>query len=91
MTPGPWGVVPATEEAEAASVISKSDDDIWYGATIVEVECGDIEQTNSNAHLIAAAPDMLDALQYAYDRLGNSENEAWRRIAAAIKKARGTV
>ncbi len=43
----------------------------------------------ANAILIAAAPTMLEALRFAYDRLGIADVEAWDRIRDAIKEATG--
>lgn len=40
----------------------------------------------SDARLISAAPNMLEALQYADDRLG-TDSEIWQKVRAAIAKA----
>jgi hypothetical protein len=65
---------------------------------VAMIECDDNtvdEQTvMANARLIAAAPDLLDALELARDRLEvcnheGEEDEALAQIGAAIAKAKG--
>lgn len=92
-TPGPWKfkVVEDTGsflgckrlDGGGSTVIDLSDE--WIGYP----ECGqDLQMTISkdDAHLIAAAPDMLEVLE----TIMNIGDKACRDIArAAIKKARG--
>jgi hypothetical protein len=63
------------------------------------VDCDDETVSESdheaNARLIAAAPDLLDALELARDRLEvcnheGEEDEALAQIGAAIAKAKGS-
>ena len=93
-TPGPW--------------IVDTDYIIQDGGTSDENTIsivGDQEEWKANAHLIAAAPEMLDALeaakqfiqngiQYGYINMpdkdcGDSALETPAKIEAAIQKARG--
>mgnify|MGYP000990437160 CR=1 FL=1 len=93
-TPGPW--------------IVDTDYIIQDGGTSDENTIsivGDQEEWKANAHLIAAAPELLDALdeaqqfilngiQYGYINMpdkdcGDSALETPAKIEAAIKKARG--
>ena len=62
------------------------------------IDCDDETVSESdheaNARLIMAAPDLLDALEFARDRLEvcnheGEEDEALAQIAAAIAKAKG--
>ena len=96
-TPGPWVVI-ADESAAQVKGFPCIESD---GYTVVGLEgmYGDIETDFANARLIAAAPDMLEALQAAQsmhqrycDRVGAADG--WARdlkaiIDAAITKATG--
>lgn len=57
-----------------------------------------LDEQDANAHLIAAAPDMLDALERAYQKLSfwmdddkwdHGDEKALELIWAAIAKAKG--
>jgi hypothetical protein len=93
-TPGPWVVDDNREGREGLVTV--------YGADGSAVTCtGDMEDCTArdlaDARLIAAAPDLLaaiesEAVRRAYDAgLGASEWEAflWPEARAAIAKARG--
>ena len=80
-TPGPWQSYNA-------------------GATIGTIEgCNGIDviadirfiknESRHNAKLIAAAPDMLDALQAVSDYLGDQDSILADQVNSAIRKARG--
>ena len=91
-TPGPWYVSNMSE-------IFHGDDcnlaDCWsVHADIDEDEC------EANAHLIAAAPDMYDALESAEESIAtfigvhgyptdSGAGEILRQVSAALAKARG--
>lgn len=51
----------------------------------------DLPETEANARLVAAAPELLEALQRATDLLARypAHTEAWRQGRAAITKATG--
>jgi hypothetical protein len=83
-TPGPWSVVDGEIEAEGAAVASVDRHEL-------NPACVDAE---ANARLIAAAPELLEALDYLYnwtkDVGGDEAFHDWRRrAAAAIAKATG--
>lgn len=64
---------------------------------IATIHSTDMPQGAANARLIAAAPDLLEALALYVAACGNTAasvdrelvQEAWRRANAAIAKARG--
>jgi hypothetical protein len=92
-TPGPWFHQGDDEDAGGLPVILIESVD----SAICEVRANDEgaseedciigEQTNANAHLIAAAPDMYAALQVVSGL--DIHHEALRMVDAALRKARG--
>ena len=95
-TAGPWKVV-ADERydrfAEADRIVGydiKSADGEIVGSEGIS---GDSEINLANAHLIAAAPDLLEALSEIINDGGKfvMTNETHRKARAAIDKARGDV
>ncbi len=77
-TPGPWEVIPPTSEYPSRARVGGSGCDI-YDAPLTN-------ETMSNAHLIAAAPDLLAACQRALLTGGGSSGTA-DILHAAINKA----
>ena len=55
-TPGPWKILPGNEQCIGGTVISGANDYHVATATRTPEEC-------ANAHLIAAAPELLEALR----------------------------
>lgn len=91
-TPGPWGNY---EEGDYWGVETPSVSIVVWG----NAEDGDdggvrgktIEEARANARLIAAAPDLLEALK-AFVKAGDGHDdftELWPVAAAAIAKAEG--
>ena len=94
-TPGPWVAKSVVENGEWMGVAVQADSDVeilWFE--------NDPEPDDANAHLIAAAPDLYEALEQARDTIlelinaRNSEaegsDEDWvGGINAALAKARG--
>lgn len=88
-TPGPWRIV---QDRVPASL------EVYAGKTAI-AECwrrADVETEIANARLIAAAPELLVALQLMVDRFidtegsyGVWENEAIEAARATIEKATG--
>ena len=96
-TPGPWEVEPYSDESEEPiNIVSefkalpdgrKSAN--WIAECILE---DDVEENRRNARLIAAAPELLDALkEMVKDRIedGYSEDPLVKMCEDAIKKAEG--
>lgn len=90
-TPGPWVVVRAGN-----STLIRSDSQRGYFAKI-EGACAGAHgaEGEANARLIAAAPDLLEALKKALPLLeehirGRSVTEAIEAAEAAIAKAEGS-
>ena len=86
-TPGPWSVKPD-------SIVSRPfrvEGDGWTVAS-VHYESHRDGDTEANAHLIAAAPDLLaaceEALHFMLTRLGVPQREV-EIVRAAIAKAQG--
>jgi hypothetical protein len=91
-TPGPWeSSVSIVENAEERVTIRQKK---WGGEIIADM--GELEYHNeANARLIAAAPDLLEALEavesWALDRMGRYESmpPCIRSARIAIAKAEG--
>ena len=90
-TPGPW-------EADFIDRDYPSGDfDYWEVYCVPEDRAlcdvhGALDRDAANAALIAAAPDMYEALEYIHSELvvkTDGENYAYHMIEAALKKARG--
>lgn len=93
-TPGPWFLgesergrhfraVDAKEHGALASVVWLMEDDDIDGVSSPRCE--------ANAHLIAAAPDLLDALEEVVQwlELGDHEGKMYDKCKSAIARARG--
>lgn len=84
-TPGPWIInlnCIATDASKGNILICR----IYNSASLSSGE------VDSNAHLIAAAPDLLEALELIHDStavLNHLPPENLRFICEAIKKAKG--
>lgn len=93
-TPGPWNNMPKTEYVP----ICKQDE---AGLALGFINSTNLERTaegKANAYLIAAAPDLLEALEKALDALAHCradigyssmQTRAAHTADKAIKKARG--
>jgi hypothetical protein len=84
-TPGPWFAVVTDTTCGGEPAIWEIAD--RNGGVVAE----DISYNPANAHLIAAAPEMLDALEWAVETADSEQYEAsWYASArAAIAKAKG--
>lgn len=83
-TPGPWVYVPVKGSIPILHVYCPD------GMGAFHLSRGDAEQ-DSNAHLIAAAPELLEALELAGQSAGYQymTRETREAISAAIAKAKG--
>lgn len=90
-THGPWNVV--NEIPGFTMIGGKTEDDGKIHNAICEVyQPEKNKQSEANAKLIAAAPELLEALNEALDQLESWNNESedtftMKRIREAIKKA----
>lgn len=75
-TPGPW-----TAQPNGA---------IWVGDTLISVCAIAPEEATANANLIAAAPDLLEALQLVVDKIG-TDFELYSEQQFAIDNARAAI
>jgi hypothetical protein len=95
-TPGPWN-------DDGQFIVARDPNGIHPDIYIAEIAQEDEEgrlaspkQQRANGNLIAAAPDMLEALELARDRLevsnyAGEEDEALETIDTAIAKAKGGI
>lgn len=91
-TPGPWTIEEYGDDDAPALVIHKdSESRVCFMAT--PGSHGDPAKIEADAHLIAAAPDLLAALQALADAdaedLLDGTSEVWQWASAAIAKAEG--
>lgn len=84
-TPGPWSAHIGDSGLE--TYVSMPDWTEFY----IGSEDQDIDTIEANAHLIAAAPELLGALDMLYERYGGiTMHEVEReQVLTALKKARG--
>ena len=91
-TPGPWAVIPQkTLQGDIATVYNTPDGWVSIHAP-TWLNIGDQQVAMANARLIAAAPDLLEALRTARDHIDMDALEISHckdaeRIRAAIAKA----
>lgn len=94
-TPGPWAVIAFSRNDAVLSVAERG-----VVAHVLDPEGGSVVERHANAHIIAAAPDLLEELREARNALqwyretfpeadGRGDDEVIARIDAAIAKAEG--
>jgi hypothetical protein len=91
-TPGPWPIKVTGDRKRIRVGVGLVDGPRGYDVAEVYSDDCDGEEAEANAHLIAAAPDLLDALCVAADYLNGNGWEGDPRmvpIEAAIAKAKG--
>lgn len=91
-TDGPWIAAPYSSMVGAPVVASpngRSIANVTYFGLGADFQNHD-DESAANARLIAAAPDLLEALEFIADPLsGYIHGEAFDKACAAIKKAKG--
>ena len=95
-TPGPW-VADDNEGFSMWKIYSRmSPSGSWVQGPCVAKVIGDSAEADANARLIAAAPELLEALEKALDALGGNDpydlgydDSICGYIRAAIAKAKG--
>ena len=86
-TPGPWEI-----DSEQPSTVKKFTHGNRLSIATVHGGYGEKTRRTANARLIAAAPEMLEALEDALnliDTITPFEGDTVRKARAAIAKARG--
>jgi len=90
-TPGPWGEMTMSSNNLTIGIGYPEGDDRDH--FLAEVTCGDPDELEANARLIAAAPQMLQALQALVLGMqylhGNKADNATAKARAAIAAATG--
>lgn len=82
-SPGPWRIIPAKPNSPPTIVTER-------GLMVAMVAHGENHPTYSNALLIAAAPEMLAALQMALKVMVQDDTPmAYAQVRNAIKLAEG--
>lgn len=91
-TPGPWEVVRAAiDNSRMSAIASQSAPDKGHIAHIYNKQAsGTDAERAANARLMAAAPEMLIALENVHEQ-GETEMPAyvWKSVIAAIANAKG--
>lgn len=83
-TPGPWRISDFERLAgEDSRCIMGAD-----GFAVAWIDGSTIKEHEADARLIAAAPDLLDALKEVV-RISDRKHNAWDKAHAAIAKAEG--
>ena len=93
-TPGPWRMRAAIKADEFEIRDENSSGGYAPIAKVKGDKRSTIEQAAANARLIAAAPDLLEALKDAVSRQAYREGSGpawWENARAAIAKATGAV
>lgn len=93
-TPGPWDAETAYDTGELVPiensglvlVVMSATGDVAYIANALDP----VEVQNANARLIAAAPDLLEALTNIENDDGRIPSTIWKMRNDAIAKATGT-
>ncbi len=91
-TPGPWTHKPRARDGHVDIICKGCAEFIQVGCPHVERPILDYAHENTqtaNARLIAAAPELLAALQMVVDRGGQLSYEDGQTITKAIAKATG--
>ena len=91
-TQGPWQVAEAGSWKDGIRTskeyfVRRPDDDVAIASEILNPE--DSTPSEANANLIAAAPDMLEALENLENDDGSIPAFAWDMVKTAIAKAKG--
>ena len=84
-TPGPWAyIVPDGHVVRHPQIYS----DFGPIANATWLGENKLDQLNSNARLIAAAPDLLEALE---EIVSAADGDGWNQLDADLRKARAAI
>ena len=90
-TPGPWNIGWGLVWNAARGITSRVSGEAWKWKN----KDGFESESKANARLIAAAPDLLEALQGMVDAFGQlddaepAQDRAWDRAFSELAKAKG--
>lgn len=84
-TPGPWEAGPNPRGICSNEYVVRPAGEFPHGAWVADCGMGD-DESIANAHLIAAAPEMLEALKSALGWMVQDSDD-YRRVVAVIAKA----
>ncbi len=95
-TPGPWmrcggataGYM-AIHAGEHGYIVYGLADRLSHTEHGKPIHCPGMDEQHANARLIAAAPDLLEALQYVMSAHGEQLTDAFNQAHRAIAKATG--
>lgn len=90
-TPGPWSVEKCVANHlhpyyEQGTIIQTVDSEV-ADECIATIEVS--ERDEANAYLIAAAPELLEALEGLVENIPHHDSVSWDKAHAAIAKAKG--
>ena len=84
-TPGPWRIDRGSKTGTARGISASARNIVNFNGLAKPMS----NETEANARLIAAAPDLLDALRYVLDCIERNEISDMQPARAAIAKAEG--
>lgn len=85
-SPGPWAVDRQNDKRTGWKGVSiKAADGTYVANMVMQIRDNEMD----NARLIAAAPDLLNALVEVSEHAISDSPAMWGRVSAAIKKAQG--
>lgn len=94
-TPGPWYWESSGRDDDLKRLMGSYGDHIcWFGNDDHHDGCAGFEPSKEDMDLIAAAPDLLEALEYVLDRVQWDEHcylgpELELKVSKAIARAKG--
>ena len=95
-TPGPWLIAESVVSRHAVTNmrrIRSKNEGLEHGAVCDVYGIQDGSEASANARLIAAAPDLLAAcefaLAHAFERKWDEDGRAFTMISSALRKATG--
>ena len=100
-TPGPWRAKKHTEGEPGYEVIIPYVEKEWIEGKVGKIVCemgGNNDEDYANARLIAAAPEMFEAIKFAFDELEDMTTDEFSRgadkavrdkLLKALAKVRG--
>jgi hypothetical protein len=92
-TPGPWSIITSDTCDLYAGIESDNFSIVVIGYPEEDDDGGvrgrTLEEATANAHLIAAAPDLLEALEAVMPYIVGDKCVPWQKAQSAIAKAKG--